>query len=1679
MSPCGKKKNTGEKIVEDALKFMHRQQSLETWQNSFVFENVRNIYSELHQHRLLLTEQTEIKVVTPFEWNKDLADERFNRAVLGLRLGLENEQFHQEVERFVANYEKQKQEIAEFFGIEQSQVAEFLGYEEPKELLEQARQIISQNNPTVLHDMNGLPEKEKNMQNIEERYYAKFPNATRSEKFAELAKEQGKTDEEIKNALTDIFDEHFRGEQWEDKFDNGFVVDIPTNLDWESEKATFVPVIMPLEKVKSEMCFTLSNDLSGDLSRYLSDYKESGALVNLEYAITAYEEYRQKTADFFGIEQSQVAEFLGYTEPKELLEQARQIISGSPEQTVEVKQDAFSQSEKENTMNETEKQALAQAFKNLELPDRKYVVKGSLVEFQDRPESEIIAALGWDEFATAVKDYVNSQSDENTEKLRNAYLVYPFYNELANKGIRDDSTLRNQYAEVIESKFSSFNERRTAALFILQSMWRGRGNSTDITRSYNIDAMTAYIARGKELRSGWRLENRVNEYFLTKNSIFTHKNLREMGLDNNSNLAPYAPELLQEMVKIEEQHRVFSQWQNQNSEGGWYNRGAENIIDFKQIPAAVQKDLILMVSDRYSSKRDIFGVYDNPVASMQHGLAVRSEVQHNLEMLIEQQEKEWQRYQKMGLGVPVPQKDAITQQINAYKETLEQVKNAPAVAFVPEKLFLVGETKPDWRTGEVQRYKTTEINTKTGEIAFVNDPNNPNPNPFGDMTEQARQYLSANNNFALAALGVTTRKMPENMKFDMIGQTEKDNQMSTLFEFNNGYSVIISNELSDYLANRTDFVGEAALYHQDNNTVVAELNYYEDDDEYSGEIVLFDKEKGYTNLDERIEYNVDIANPNWKENLARAMVDFGISKESITKLNANKEFGQPEIVEVKTEHDFYELLKSVKTSSENNVEKPRLGDEIITLTNGKSFAPVISAYADERLKTADFVTATRTLGERFPLNYDDYLKFENHQSKANFFYCLDTNEVVIFAENPSKEQSIFNIENTEFYGLKDLVQELKQEMSVQMETQRIEQQRIEKREQVFNMITASGVMNTAWNGDETHGTESVLDTPFINKSLYYQDGELVYKDANYQHYETPDIFKISKQDFERHSPQAIALAVMKGVEEYKKMYRPEKAPEQLPTKRNDLQHTVNVGLQQYDNMFSPEIQKTHRLDILASQEKHRSQSVSGSPKEQTAISSPENAVKFDDFGVSESVPFAEKIFHYMQLKEQINELDKRIDLNADALIYFKETNQADRVESLQDDLQRDRAKLSELSQEKNQMDKADNRLWQTADYIERQTAEKLTLERVQEILSGSPKQVAEVKQDAFGTPETPKTLSLQEQALKDGKDLSAAEIKVRDSKWELAKQPNNAERKTAYEQAQAELTALKSEIKERVQAAMDKGVPYIARYSEVPREPFNNAKAPIEFAITPKGELTEVIGTTDTPHNLVPSNAGQGAVLNTEQRSSPQRIAEALREHYQKSGILSQLDAINAVGGDKVFSEQEIKQTLNRALKDYHPSSIRGALESPRMKDEWLQVVIDKHPKAEIKQAAQRVLEQRQGNQPLEQSSGFSSPTVSGSSNPQAENQHSLKDDELLKQLCKPDFVLRKAALNDPEISVNLLKRVIDNHKCPQTRNVAKAVLEQRQGGGVGMSQPQSNTRSIAGATPKAAAPKPKASMSM
>ncbi|MBQ9258912.1 MAG: Fic family protein [Neisseriaceae bacterium] len=53
-------------------------------------------------------------------------------------------------------------------------------------------------------------------------------------------------------------------------------------------------------------------------------------------------------------------------------------------------------------------------------------------------------------------------------------------------------------------------------------------------------------------------------------------------------------------------------------------------------------------------------------------------------------------------------------------------------------------------------------------------------------------------------------------------------------------------------------------------------------------------------------------------------------------------------------------------------------------------------------------------------------------------------------------------------------------------------------------------------------------------------------------------------------------------------------------------------------------------------------------------------------------------------------------------------------------------------------------------------------------------------------------------------------------------------------------------------------------------------------------------------------------------------------------------------------------------------------------------------------------------------------------------------DAEFVKQLCQPDFALRKAALHDLEISQALLERTAIHHKCPQTRKAAAAVLQQR-----------------------------------
>ncbi|MBR5675456.1 MAG: hypothetical protein IKX14_03325, partial [Neisseriaceae bacterium] len=506
---------------------------------------------------------------------------------------------------------------------------------------------------------------------------------------------------------------------------------------------------------------------------------------------------------------------------------------------------------------------------------------------------------------------------------------------------------------------------------------------------------------------------------------------------------------------------------------------------------------------------------------MKNGLAVRSELKSCLEQLIEQQEKEFQAYKIMGFGAAVPQEDAIVEQINLYKQTLEQVKNAPTVAFMPETLSVARETKKDWQTGEVQRYNTMEINTKTGEITFVQDKNNPNPNPFGEMSEQARQYLSANNNFALAALGVAPKTMPENVKYDLIGQPKKENTMNrTVFEFNNGYAVLMHKELENDLATRTDFVGEAALYHKDSDTLLAEFNCYSDDDEgdFYGEIVLFDKEKGYTNPDECIDYYVDIANPNWKEDLAKAMVDFGVAREHITKLNANKEFGQPEIVAV------------------------RHGDNVPVFPN--------------------------------------------------------------------------------------------------LEQQRIEQQRIEKREEIFDMLWAARSMdniyfdNTPPNSNEIWAKYGNMIGRFDEKT-----GDLSFRDYN----GGGAVFIINT---DKISARTAAVAFMRGIDEYVKQYKYGVMQVDLtPKRRRDIQDRVNFVISENRRMDDPTNFPQRREFVAKRQERFAQKEVSGNLKEQTAENggffSPENRVKFDDFGVSEK-SYGQVLNEYSHLKSNMSKVDTDI-----------------------------------------------------------------------------------------------------------------------------------------------------------------------------------------------------------------------------------------------------------------------------------------------------------------------------------------------------------------------------------------------------------------------------------------------------
>ncbi|MBO4576452.1 MAG: hypothetical protein J5680_05010, partial [Neisseriaceae bacterium] len=246
----------------------------------------------------------------------------------------------------------------------------------------------------------------------------------------------------------------------------------------------------------------------------------------------------------------------------------------------------------------------------------------------------------------------------------------------------------------------------------------------------------------------------------------------------------------------------------------------------------------------------------------------------------------------------------------------------------------------------------------------------------------------------------------------------------------------------------------------------------------------------------------------------------------------------------------------------------------------------------------------------------------------------------------------------------------------------------------------------------------------------------------------------------------------------------------------------------------------------------------------------------------------------------------------------------------------------------------------------------------------------EVKHDLNNQPETTKTLSLQEQALEDGKRLNQADEKVKNAEWECAKKPNDKERNDNLKAALAERAALHDEIKPRVQAAMDSGKPYIVDY--------DNGR-PFELVVTQNGNLKMALGSYEKEpnHNFLFSTANGEVALNAEQRSSPERVAEVLKYNFQPKynhigqkyiDIGIRLALINYPAAEKVFSEKEIKDTLNKALKSSYQDDQIAAIKSPVMRGEWLEKIATNAKVPEpIRQAAKNEITERFGTAEVKQ----------------------------------------------------------------------------------------------------------------
>ncbi|MBQ9619296.1 MAG: hypothetical protein IJR44_02270, partial [Neisseriaceae bacterium] len=187
-------------------------------------------------------------------------------------------------------------------------------------------------------------EREAQMQEIEHRYYAKFADvAMHPEKFAELAKAHGISEERIETAFIDVFADHFYGERYGEHFSDGeaFVTSFAENFAWQDESVPKHDVIMPFEMAQSQVYSMFVDDLIDELQKAVDDYTTSmestvlrpeivfGNRDDVQEKLETYEYYRQQTADFFGIQADEVAKVFEYEHCNDVLEQAKNIVSGN------------------------------------------------------------------------------------------------------------------------------------------------------------------------------------------------------------------------------------------------------------------------------------------------------------------------------------------------------------------------------------------------------------------------------------------------------------------------------------------------------------------------------------------------------------------------------------------------------------------------------------------------------------------------------------------------------------------------------------------------------------------------------------------------------------------------------------------------------------------------------------------------------------------------------------------------------------------------------------------------------------------------------------------------------------------------------------------------------------------------------------------------------------------------------------------------------------------------------------------------------------------------------------------------------------------------------------------------------------------------------------------------------